>query len=443
MGNGQGCITFKYCSCTCRTDLNCVVCQTYVCETCFELCCLCGEAVCFNCHRQDLCCEKPNGSTIRAMTRFYTGGLVDQNGFETLAYLCYSGQSRNQDYINLRKSVARKNVEVCVQSGIMPPVGKHGVKLFGECFPSITAKNEKKLMSYLKQHMTNNDESDLIAFVLMFSRERERILSYDGMDDFLQSNGAYHKCTIHAACDVEGLELFETLKDKHLLKFDALSKRTNQIKHLKALQWFEQCSGSVDVWKNQLNFDVGNVEILSHLLEHNFIDVELLVSNARKLEVEVLEFLLKQGKMSPEALSKIPLYKLSIDLETGMYLPHVFIFFLMWTVKLLNSVAYKFERDMLLKSSHLDACALYALVYCNVFSIADLRQDDRSAVIKHAVTRDVEFSANTLHLMKVVRKRKVRTFLLCLKRYNKRLPKDIVVMLVNLWFKPRKKQFRK
>ena len=390
---------FKICVCGNITDLICVSCDKWFCDVCLSTCVQCEQLVCEECYKQDLCClARPWGDkTERHLRDFYQNKLVVGDGM----YYSNDNVKYGKDY---RMEAVKRTIEHYVDTFNASSLSRCGREFVGDYFPNITkyVENEMRLkfVSFLSELFRLN--CDVFISIFLNNDVREDLLTV--MDESIRSNKKMQSYLIQHM--MESKELFDSLKKRKLLDWNLVRhKYFPTVNHIDAMKWIEQ--NGVDVLNNEKHFKqfvfYSPSKIMEYLIVEKGMTVEYMSKNMSYVTLDVVRMVYRLKGI--EGIRKIDPRKIWNDFES---------------LKFLTSIGYKYNEE------GTNSILIYAMVCLRAIKYEDLNENQSKTFNDYVKERDIKACKHLYPFMKEIRKRKIMTMLLCMKRQFPLFQKEII-----------------
>ena len=289
-------------------------------------------------------------------------------------------------------------------------------ELLGTIFPSVDEISKELLIEI-------TEATTLIPFILVHRNDRDKMI---GMlkDTITEHHDRHEEVLLCAFIMPEGGALVNSLEKYDLLKIPRRMQRGRQmvVENVDALKWL--ASKGRDVVRSDICMTF-QTPVVEWLLQ-NGLSLKMLLEGLRNCEtfvdLEMMKVILRQISWE-EIVEHLPLDMVWWDIET---------------VELMKNHGFVFDEQ---RASNIDFSGkeeqLYALLYCNVLKYDKLDMAKRGQLRRHIRNNDVKISKHTLHLMKPVRKKKMITFIMCVRRVcGQNFPKDLILTILDNCFSP-------
>ena len=405
------CAEFSGCVCVNIRDLICVSCDKWFCDDCLSSCVQCEQLVCEECYKQDLCClVRPWGEKTECHLRdFYQNKLVDGKGM----YLFNDNVKYGNEY---RMEAVKRTIDCYVDSFDASSLSACKPEFVRDYFPNITkdiAEEEisLKFLGFIEETFRSNRY--VFACIFLNNEVREDLLTV--MDESIRSNEEMQSDLIYLA--LKSKELFGSLKNRKLLDWNLVRSKHYAIKHIDALKWVEE--NGVDVVNNEGYFIKfvrhSPSEIMEYLIVEKGITLEYMSENIWRLRQDLLKMVYRLKGI--EGILKIDSGKIWFDFEEA---------------KFLRSIGYKFNKSL---TSNRDSRWLYALICFKVLKYEDLNEEVKGKFDEYIKERDIKACKHLYPFMKEIRKRKIMTVILCIRK-TCILQKEIIWNILDLAYSP-------
>ena len=110
------------------------------------------------------------------------------------------------------------------------------------------------------------------------------------------------------------------------------------------------------------------------------------------------------------------------------------------TVRFLKSIGYRFDKQNIMKSRGLYEDSIYALICFNILKYEDLNATQKQDFEKYVSEKDVKACKQIYPFMKGIRKRKIMTFLCCVRKLYPLLQKEIIWNIIDTAYSPKEQR---
>ena len=416
--------SFEKCrSCTSYTDVFCVSCETetekWFCEECLKLCVQCEQHVCVKCYKDDMCCLiRPFGErTKRHFENFYQDKqkTLDRGGLFVLEHQIFYSKHFNAKWDKLRRETLQRSLLDFVQTAIFQSQKFPRIPFLLQIFPSLKIFLEDRVLRKKLLKFIHSLDANGLALLLLLSEDRKELI--DLCHDVVEVGGqALDRLLLRYSLGKNGRPLFECLRNRGLLKWDCVeSSRIYFLGHIEGIQWIEQ--NGIDVLSNRQHFANfarnASVEVLEYLIVERGMTIEYLLEN-RTIDRRGLTLI--ERLKGREEIQRIHIDKMELDFQTVAYL-----------VSIGYNNYWKEVEDV-------EEDVLYAMICLGLLKYNELTDNQKIMVKKvYAPTHELKACKQMFPFMKEVRKRKIMTFLCCVRRL---LPREIAWMILDFAYSP-------
>ena len=243
------------------------------------------------------------------------------------------------------------------------------------------------------------------------------------MDELIRENEDLRRA-ITDWCLTERPELFLCLREKGLLDWNMVDINDIYIiGNLNSLKWMEE--NGVNVLNNKKAFRCFVSRSPAAVMEY------LMVERGMTVEFMCLD---KYNDVDFALLQVIKRVK-GEEAIRNIEMKHIWIGF--HEVKLLKSVGYDF-KEKIRSQTEIPGYDIYCLLCFHMLKYEDLTDESRASFKEYVEGNDIKATRKMVPFMKEVRKRKITTFLCCLKKIplSYALPKEIVWNIIDYAYSP-------
>ena len=221
---------------------------------------------------------------------------------------------------------------------------------------------------------------------------------------------------IRCSLKIEETDLFESLRKAKLLKWSLYDN--TPIHHVSGMKWME--SHGMEVANDDENFEKIARESPAHVMEYLMVEkgmtLDFMLYHVSTMDWKMLEMILRLKGL--KELQSIEVSKIRVDFET---------------VRFLKSTAYKFEEKSVLR--HSDGDDIYVLMCFNLLKFKDLSEQQKRNFMEYIFGKDLKICKQMYPFMKEIRKKKIMTVILCIRKTCK-LQKEIIWNILDLAYSP-------
>ena len=396
----------------------CVWCQKRVCRNCSRVCVQCEQECCKECYLEDLCClVRPWGEkSENCYKELFHNKLIDPS-----CALVITTTVRYDENEHLRKALERSVVHY-VDTFDAVSLCSFRLDIVRDFFPTSITKyveNEETRLKFIK-FMEALFRKNSRVFTHVFANKKVKDELFSVMDKTIRSNEIIRGMLIVLSLEsAELADLFESLKSRGLLDWNLMSYRRAIVVNLNAMKWIEE--NGINVVNNASHFDqfvsMSPATIMEYLMVEKGMTLEYMSNNTFYFEHDVLKIIYRLFGL--ESIQKIGSEKIFFNFET---------------VKFLRSIGFEFKR---IETTSFDE--IYSLLCFKVWKCEDLDENGTKEFGHHVrnVLKDIKACKHFFPFMKDIRKRKITTFLCCVKKKKYILPKEIIWMILDNAFSPR------
>ena len=259
-----------------------------------------------------------------------------------------------------------------------------------------------KFVAFMEQLFREDLLGEVFANALTSKAAGEELFSI--MNDSIELN-AFMRLSLNE-CAMRSKEVFDALKKRGLLCWDLVAHQIQNTTHLEAFKWIEQ--NGIDVLKNDKHFKqflaFARVEIMEYLMVEKGMPVEYMSNNVPAISYDILKMIYRVRGV--EGIRKIDAKKIEYEFET---------------VKFLRSIGYKFDEKIEYQTHHLN-------------------DSQKQKFGTHVKNRDIKACKHLYPFMKEIRKKKIMTMLLCLKKLYPLFQREIIWNILDLAYSPVKER---
>ena len=246
-----------------------------------------------------------------------------------------------------------------------------------------------------------------VSFVILGAQEKDHGHFFACLEQRMDENLQREllKCSFQANGEV----LFRWMKSRGLLRCD---KNADWFfaRHVDALDWIEPNGIDLTSYENLEEYVYRYPSaIQEHLLTKKGVSVELLMQllDGTPLEADILRVIAKlKGNEFVKAISEDNIY---FDFQC---------------IEFLRSINYDIKRKSCLEKEYGDE--LYSLLCSQILTFEELNEDQKSNVENYVRKNGVKVCKGSYRFLKEGTKKKIVTFLLCLKSgYGNKIPKEL------------------
>ena len=353
------------------------------------------------------------------MKNFYENKLVDRNGiiYAARRIVADDGEEvRDTNLTKTRKDVLTRSVLYFVDNfdeSFAFSLLWNIEELIARLFPRISryVENEEtrsKFVDFMTRLVESNDW--LFAYVFFYSEDRDVLISL--MEATIRNNEECMIRLIQTYLEKDGKPFFDCLKNRGLLdwsKFEQIDEL--YVEHIDGMKWIEP--NGIDVVNSKEHFEryarYASKEVKEYLASRGGKMIEYLISE-NDIHSDDLEIIYKFKGL--KAIESIDVEKISFGFEE---------------VKFLKSIGYKFDGEKILFTTR-ELDEYYALLCFNVLKYEDLIEKATRAFERYVSNNDIKACKQMYPFMKEIRKKKIMTVLLCMKKIplSYPLPKEII-----------------
>ena len=287
--------------------------------------------------------------------------------------------------------------------------------LVAKCFPRISKHVESEEMrlnfvDFLERMLTLN-YYNLIADVMFHSDDRDDWFALLEETRF-REDLELRRMMIDRSLGEKGKPLFDCLKQRDVLDWNLIAGRSFDVFHIDGLKWIE--SNGIDILNDFAEyFTESPAEVMEYLIVERGMTLKYMFEE-NCIDLEMLKMIYRVKGL--KEIQKIKVEKFDLGFQT---------------IRFLRSIGYKFDKK---KMSVLECgYSVYSLLCFNLFKLEDFEEtDDFEAFIE---LNDLKACKQMYPYMKEIRKRKIMTFLYCVKKLY-RMPKEIVWTILDYAFTP-------
>ena len=428
---------FKKCDkrfCNIGTDLFCVWCKKWFCFWHLKHCVQCEQPVCEDCYLNEFCClVRPWGKTTEEhLEKFYENKLVHTKEMNAVATLHAKYQKNGSNYCELRVDAMKRSVAFYVESfdKSLALYKTNTCKLLiAKVFPKISkyVENEETRLKFV-DFMKNIAESSfwLFANILAYSQDRDELISIFDHEELTRGDRRMLTVIIDMSLRDDGKSLFDCLKNRELLDWSKVELTDGDqyvVQHIEGMMWIE--SNGIDFENTENHF----ITFAGHASKEM---KEYLASKGGKM-IEYLMFCnyVRYGDL--EIIYKFKGLKAIQSIDVGK------LRFGFEEVKYLKSIVYKFVKEKILSVSRYDY-EYYALICFSVLKYEDL--NEKEALEGYVSNNDIKACKQMYPFMKEIRKKKIVTVLICMKKIplSYPLPREIIWNILDYAYSPLKER---
>lgn len=409
--------------CSNKTDLGCVSCSKWFCEYCMSHCVQCQQHVCSLCYKEDMCCLiRPWGEkTERHLRDLYQNKLIDVTGTSMLHFLV-SFKNKETRWNDIRKEVFERSILYFVERFDASNF-QNASHLAAKYFPRISkyVENEEarwKFLFFMEELCLK--KRLLCAEILLYSKDREQLLSL--LHDFIQTSASVRSVFIRRSLEREGEPLFDCLKRGGLLDWDTVKDQGFRPNHAEGMKWIE--SNGIDVLKNESDFDncvrKSSPEVMEYLIVEKGMRLQSFLEKTRRIDHRMLKAIYKIKGL--EEIQKIDIKLISFTFDS---------------VSFLRRIGYKFDKREIIREKKLAPIECYSLLCFDILKHKELSEAQKREFSNYVSPKDPKSCKQMYPFMKEIRKRKIMTFLLCVRKL---FPREIIWMILDHAFTPAKEK---
>ena len=407
-------VEFGVCHCGVDAiDIRCVACESRICSFHLKLCIQCEQHVCKQCYKEDLCClQRPWGEkTAKQLKALYQDNMIlDQKALGVME------QQKRGFWKGFPKEVVEKTMLYYVKNL------DHSAFRF---VSTITAKHFPRVSEFLETEKMRLEFSSflkkipypMVIEIIVYSEDREDMLSL--MDDVIRTYEEIERYLIKRSLQTDGKRLFECLKKRGLLDFNLIDLKSCSIGHIDGLEWIQE--NGIDVVKDKEHFELFVMESPAKVMEYLILEKGMTVeymTGLRAINFDILKMIYKCKGL--KEIQNIDIKKMVFDFET---------------LKFLRSIEYKSEEKQVIEQCRLFDEMMYALACFGMLKFKDSNNYQRRKIKSYTSKNDPKACKNLFPFMKEIRKKKIMTVVLCLRK-TRGLQKEIVWKIIDLAYSP-------
>ena len=409
-------VEFEKCDrseCYRKTDVFCVSCYKWFCGVHMKFCVQCEQPVCEECYIEDKCClVRPWGEkTEQHLRNFYQNKLIDKDGMTVLRGVsCEGNEHRNE--------AVKRSIAHFVDNFDASSLLSCKLEFVDDLFPRITKYVENKEdCSRMVAFMEHLLEGEGRFFGSPFQNNDVREEMFIVMDRSIrdQSSKWMQRTLIYYA--MQSKELFDSMKNKGLLDWNLVYEEYD-IGHLGACKWIEE--NGIDISRDEERFrrfvSSASAEVLEYLMIEKGMTVEYISKNFW-CTYEMLKRINRVKGI--EGIQRVDPGKLIYDFDS---------------VRFLKSIGYKFQRSSF---NHTTVVPwMYSLLFFQVLKLDDLNQDQKNVFAGCLKNGDIKVCKHMFPFLKTIRKKKIMTLLLCIRKRYPLFQKEIIWNILDYAYSP-------